>query len=130
MIVDEVLSGVPQESIIWIAALLNFYFGLTNKRFTLQVSLFPDDTKIFGNTITQLCQLQEDVHYLEQWRLQWILTAYKCSRLHGGANNPIHGYTLLVINLFNSIEQLSIRFPISLGTNHPKDELPRSAPYG
>ncbi|KAG5864911.1 hypothetical protein JTB14_006751 [Gonioctena quinquepunctata] len=52
-----------------------------------QTSVCADDTKIFGNPLTESASLQSDLDKINQWCVDWLNVA-KGTILHLGKSNP------------------------------------------
>lgn len=82
-------SGVPQGSVIG-PLLFNAFISDLVYEFKSTVSFFADDTKFFGNPLTNRLDLENDLFRLQQWCSKWLLqlNEQKCSVMHMGHLNP------------------------------------------
>ncbi len=94
---SEVSSGVPQGSVIGPILFVMFINDMPNNIANF-VSLFADDTKLFGKSTTaaDCTSLQSDLHKLQQWSETWNLkfNKEKCQTLHLGKNNGKNIYIM------------------------------------
>ena len=93
----DVLSGIPQGSVIGPLLFVIFINDMPNEvKFNL-CKLFADDCKLYGKVKhTGENKMQLDVTNLENWSAKWQLpfNATKCKVMHLGYNNPKHRYVL------------------------------------
>jgi hypothetical protein len=93
----NVLSGVPQGSVmgpILFVIFINDMSGEVKRSFC---KLFADDCKLYGAVTPRSREdLQHDLRNLEVWSDTWQLpfNASKCKVLHFGNNNPLQNYVL------------------------------------
>lgn len=90
-----VLSGVPQGSVLG-PLLYLIYTSDVPRMLTSKCSLYADDTKIYGNPLTQSTQLQLDLDIIVKWSDDWLipLNINKCVVLHLGKMNPSLNYLI------------------------------------
>ena len=94
---SEVCSGVPQGSVIgpilFVMFINDMPDGISNF-----VSLFADDTKLFGRSSTRsdVDSMQRDLQPLQAWSEQWNLrfNEAKCQTLYLGRNNNKNIYKM------------------------------------
>lgn len=93
--IRPVSSGVPQGSVLGPILYLIYTSDLP---FHLKSShaFYADDSKLFGNPLTDSKTLQADLLELETWCSNWLipLNPTKCTVLHIGRNNPKITYYL------------------------------------
>ena len=93
----EVISGIPQGSVIGPILFVIFINDVPTQVIHNFCKLFADDCKLFGPVISSGENLvQSDLAKLEQWSKIWQLpfNAKKCKVMHFGYNNPKREYTL------------------------------------
>ena len=93
----DVVSGVPQGSVIGPILFVIFINDMPDEVVKSLCKLFADDCKLYGTVnTTESSDLQHDLCNLEAWSRKWQLpfNATKCKVLHFGRNNPQHPYTL------------------------------------
>ena len=93
----EVISGIPQGSVIGPILFVIFINDMPTQVVHNFCKLFADDCKLFGPVISSGENLvQSDLAKLEQWSKIWQLpfNAKKCKVMHFGYNNPKREYTL------------------------------------
>jgi ribonuclease P/MRP protein subunit RPP40 len=108
----NVISGIPQGSVIGPILFVIFINDMPDAVKQCFCKLFADDCKLFGKVTdaNENC-VQEDLLNLEEWSRLWQLpfNAKKCKSMHFGHNNPRRTYTL------NNQELESIRSEKDLG---------------
>ena len=94
---SDVCSGVPQGSVIGPILFVMFINDMPNNLSNF-VSLFADDTKLFGKstTVADSESIQGDLHKLQEWSETWNLkfNKEKCQTLYLGKNNGKHIYEM------------------------------------
>ena len=93
----DVMSGVPQGSVIGPILFVIFINGMPEEVLKILYKLFADDCKLYrAVTANGANDLQQDMGNLEAWSAKWQLpfNATKCKVLHCGANNLRHPYML------------------------------------
>ena len=93
----DVMSGVPQGSVIGPILFVIFINDMPDEVIKSLCKLFADDCKLYRTvTASGGNDLQQDLYKLEAWSAKWQLpfNATKCKVLHFGANNPQHSYML------------------------------------
>ena len=93
----EVVSGIPQGSVLGPLLFVVFINDLPNDMKYSICRMFADDCKLYGLVGNEnLNKLQIDLCELERWSLKWQLpfNVKKCKVLHFGKNNPEHEYVL------------------------------------
>ena len=90
----DVLSGVPQGSVLGPLLFLLFISELPSLVNSF-VSLFADDTKMYGKCTNSV--LQQDLDNIVSWtqKMQLNFNASKCKVMHLGKENPCLQYTML-----------------------------------
>ena len=93
----DVMSGVPQGSVIGPILFVIFITDVPDEVIKSLCKLFADDCKLYRTvTASGGNDLQQDLFNLEAWSAKWQLpfNATKCKVLHFGANNPQHSSML------------------------------------
>ncbi len=94
---SDVCSGVPQGSVIGPLLFVIFINDMPHN-ITNFVSLFADDTKLFGRSTTQSDKdsIQDDLQKLQDWSVKWDLrfNEQKCKSLYLGKNNAKKTYMM------------------------------------
>lgn len=105
-----VTSGVPQGSVLG-PLLFIIYISDLAPQLQSNVLFFADDTKIFGDPLSENNQLEEDLRTLEEWTNIWQLklNENKCTILHIGTNNP------RIVRFLNNVELQSVNEQKDLG---------------
>ena len=94
---NEVLSVVPQGSVIGPILFIIFINDMPKEVQFNICKLFADDCKLYGTVIFDgENKLQKDLQNLERWSAKWQLpfNATKCKVMHFGTSNPKHSYIL------------------------------------
>ena len=95
---SEVLSGIPQGSVLGPLLFVIYINDLPDMSTHSTTYLFADDTKIYNriNSIEDCTELQRDVTGLEEWSNEWLLRFHpeKCKVLRIGRNHPEFDYQL------------------------------------
>ena len=103
----DVLSGVPQGSVLGPVLFIIFVNDLPDILNTCSCSIFADDTKIQAkvNSSDEADKIQEDLNELSKWCKEWkmVFNASKCHILHFGRKNMnylyhINGYLISPVN--------------------------------
>ena len=91
----NVLSGIPQGSVIGPLLFVIFINDMPESVKYNICKLFADDCKLYGTVNTDNL-LQFDLSMLEKWSTQWQLpfNATKCKVMHFGYHNTKHAYHL------------------------------------
>jgi hypothetical protein len=93
----EVISGVPQGSVLG-PLLFLIYINDIDEGIVSKISKFADDTKLCKEIRNDEDAkiLQEDLRKLSQWSEEWqmLFNIDKCSVMHIGKQEDIHGYEL------------------------------------
>lgn len=112
----EIHSGVPQGSVLGPVLYILYTFDLP-QHLECNVSIFADDTKIFGNPLIDYDRLQEDLNRIANWSKEWLinLNASKCTVLHIGKSNPRLTYNL------NSTSLMETKVQTDLGVKIAED---------
>ena len=93
----EVVSGIPQGSVLGPLLFVVFINDLPDDMKYSICRTFADDCKLYGLVGNEnLNKLQIDLRELERWSLKWQLpfNVKKCKVLHFGKNNPEREYVL------------------------------------
>ncbi len=94
---SDVCSGVPQGSVIGPILFVIFINDMPHNINNF-VSLFADDTKLFGRSTTQSDSdsIQDDLQKLQDWSVKWDLrfNEQKCKSLYLGKNNAKNTYKM------------------------------------
>lgn len=93
----EVISGIPQGSVIGPILFVIFINDMPDAVIHNFCKLFADDCKLYGKVSANGENLvQTDLAFLEEWSRVWQLpfNAKKCKAMHFGHNNPKRTYTL------------------------------------
>lgn len=100
-----VQSGVPQGSSLG-PILFNLYVADLHTHLQSNHAFYADDSKIFGNPLTEHDSLQDDLSSIEEWCRQWLIpvNVSKCTVLHLGGNNPQLDYHV-ANHLLKSVER-------------------------
>ena len=91
----EVVSGIPQCSVLGPVLFVVFISDIPDDIKYSICRMFPDDCKLYGLVGKEnLNKLQIDLSKLEIWSQNWQLpfNVRKCKVLHFGKNNPEHHY--------------------------------------
>lgn len=90
-----VISGVPQGSVLG-PILFILYVADLRQSITSRCAFYADDSKIYGNPLTDHAQIQNDLLSISAWCDNWLipLNISKCHILHIGVNNPCLPYYL------------------------------------
>ena len=94
---NEVLSGVPQGSVIGPILFIIFINDMPKEVQMNICKLFADDCKLYGTVLSDgENKLQKDLQTLEKWSTKWQLpfNATKCKVMHFGTSNPKHSYII------------------------------------
>lgn len=112
----EVLSGVPQGSVLGPVLFIIYTFDLPHS-VQSHISIFADDTKLFGNPLLDYDRLQSDLNAIANWSKEWLLSlnATKCTVLHIGNRNPHLTYTL------NDVQLSEVKIQTDLGVKISED---------
>lgn len=88
-------SGVPQGSVLGPVLFLVYTSDMLYS-LDCQTSVYADDTKIFGNPLTESASIQSDLDKIKKWCDDWLipLNVDKCSILHLGKTNPQFAYNV------------------------------------
>ena len=119
----DVLSGIPQGSVIGPILFVIFINDLPSHVKNNTCKLFADDCKLFGNVETkEESTVQTDLTCLENWSKIWQqpFNAKKCKAMHLGTNNPKLVYNLNGHSLENteSEKDLGVLIDNSLKFHH------------
>ena len=93
----DVLSGIPQGSVLGPILFVIFINDLPTQVKHNMCKLFADDCKLFGNvTPGDINTIQSDLSNFEEWSKVWQqpFNAKKCKVMHLGNKNPNHDYLL------------------------------------
>ncbi len=94
---SDVCSGVPQGSVIGPILFVIFINDMPDNINNF-VSMFADDTKLFGRSTTQSDSdsIQADLQKLQDWSMKWDLrfNEQKCKSLYLGKNNAKNTYKM------------------------------------
>ena len=94
---QSVLSGVPQGSVLG-PLLFLIYINDLDVNINSKLSKFADDTKMCrtSNNDKEAATLQNDLHKIYQWSLDWqmLFNIDKCVVIHAGNNNKRYNYTM------------------------------------
>ena len=93
----DVISGVPQGSVIGPILFVIFINDMPNEVKESVCKLFADECKLYMNVSSSgQNDLQKDLLNLENWSSMWQLTfnATKCKVLHFGTHNANYSYLL------------------------------------
>ena len=104
----NVLSGIPQGSVLGPLLFVIFINDMPDEVKLNICKLFADDCKLYG----PVCEndgnkLQTDLRKLEEWSEKWQLpfNVGKCKVMHFGSNNPHHTYDLNNVTLHESEQE-------------------------
>ena len=92
----EVISGIPQGSVLGPILFVLFINDLPDEiKFSI-CKLFADDCKLYGAVNVGESGLQKDLSNMEKWSRQWqlLFNASKCKVMHFGNNNQQQSYHL------------------------------------
>ena len=113
----EVISGVPQGTILGPLCFILYINSIENTVKEGSLSIYADDCKVFASfPITQVEPvLNNDLQRILDWaqKSQLSLSIQKCSILHLGYNNPTREYILNGLPLKSSRECLDLGVSIS-----------------
>ena len=97
----DVLSGVPQGTVLWPLLFLTYINGLPDCLASSETKLIADDSLLFRvvNSQQDADYLQKDLTALEKWEREWKMSFHpeKCTviRMHATKNSVINTtYTL------------------------------------
>ena len=93
----DVLSGIPQGSVIGPILFVIFINDMPSHVKHNICKLFADDSKLFGDVNANVSNtVQIDLSNLEYWSTVWQqpFNAKKCKTMHLGVHNPNHTYHL------------------------------------
>ena len=93
----DVVSGIPQGSVIGPILFVIFINDMPDAVKHNFCKLFADDCKLYGKVEnTGINLMQSDLTSLEEWSKTWQLpfNAKKCKVMHFGHNNPLLPYAL------------------------------------
>ena len=115
----DVLSGIPQGSVIGPILFVIFINDMPSHIKHNFCKLFADDCKLFGNVqADEDNTVQLDLTNLEDWSKSWQqpFNAKKCKAMHLGTNNPNHSYKLNghILETVNSEKDLGVIIDDSL----------------
>ena len=85
----NVLSGVPQGSVLGPLLFLIYINDLPDCIESSSVKIFADDLKLYQKNSGSSQPVQDDINRIENWSSQWQLplNAQKCSKLHVSCKN-------------------------------------------
>ena len=115
----EVLSGIPQGSVIGPILFVIFINDMPREVKYNLCKLFADDCKLFGDVHQEKTNtVQLDLCGFEDWSKTWQqpFNAKKCKVMHFGTKNPGHSYELNghVLEAINSEKDLGVMIDNSL----------------
>ena len=93
----DVLSGIPQGSVIGPILFVIFINDMPDEVKFNMCKLFADDCKLYGVVEKNVANtMQHDLDRLQEWSTRWQLpfNAKKCKAMHFGANNPHRKYRM------------------------------------
>ena len=93
----DVLSGIPQGSVLGPILFVIFINDLPTQVKHNMCKLFADDCKLFGDVAPgEINTIQSDLSNFEEWSKVWQqpFNAKKCKVMHLGNKNPNHDYLL------------------------------------
>ena len=93
----DVLSGIPQGSVLGPILFVIFINDMPSHVKHNMCKLFADDCKLYGDVKQgEINTVQMDLDNFEEWSKIWQqpFNAKKCKVLHMGSNNPCHSYRL------------------------------------
>ena len=95
---EDVISGIPQGSVIGPILFIIFINDLPSEVKYNMCKLFADDCKLYGavDASNNTSKIQSDLDNLSNWSKYWQLpfNAKKCKTLHFGYQNPKIEYSL------------------------------------
>jgi ribonucleases P/MRP protein subunit RPP40 len=114
----EVLSGVPQGSVLGLLLFLIFINHLDAAVSVADwLSKFADDTKVARviSSDSDRAELQESLNALMDWTMKWGMrfNVLKCKVMHLGRSNEKHQYTMGRVTLENTREEKDLGVLIS-----------------
>ena len=105
---SDVISGVPQGSVLGPLLFILFINDLPDCLNSCSCKIFADDTKIArsANNLEDVELIQQDLEQLYEWTTEWQLkfNAKKCHVIHFGRKNP-HSLYHLNGTLINEVSQ-------------------------
>lgn len=109
-----VSSGVPQGSSLG-PILFNLYVADLHNHLKCTHAFYADDSKIYGDPLSEYSNLQADLTAVETWCREWLipLNVSKCTVLHLGHNNPRLNYRLSGKTLQSVERQLDLGVVVS-----------------
>jgi Reverse transcriptase (RNA-dependent DNA polymerase) len=108
---EDVLSGVPQRSILGLLLFLLFVNDLPDW-VRSQILMFADDTKIWAwiSRMEDSAELQQDLDNLMKWSQAWLLNCNpeKCKIMHIG-HNILTAYRVTVGQIVYALQEIERR---------------------
>ena len=109
---QEVLSGIPQGSVLGPILFIVFINDLPLSLKSSEGFMFADDTKLYKTIVKSehQAEMQEDLYNLENWSDTWLLSFNldKCIKMHVGPNKKLCNYQLCGNTLSNVKEEKDI----------------------